>query len=381
MPRAATNTYDVPVIVKILCFVVLLTDMSSAQPPQPPNLVSPEINPDRRVTFRLRAPKASDVSVFGDWLPVGTQEKMTKDDAGVWSVTVGPLDPSIYIYAFNVDGNPIADPINPRIKLRARTSASLLEVSGDTPGLWQARDVPHGAVEINWEKSAALNGETRWIWIYTPPGYDKDRNRRYPVLYLFHGSNDTAAGWTMAGGANFIVDNLIAEKKAVPTIVVMPFGHAVPFGSPREMQAKNTLIFEDYLLKDVIPLVDSKYRVAPGRQMRAVAGLSMGGGQSIQIGFSHLDLFSAVGAFSAAVPGDFETRFEQLLNDPKSTNAKLKTIWIGCGKQDSLFPRSQKFSELLTAHKIQNTFRATEGAHTYTVWRQYLGEFVPLLFR
>jgi hypothetical protein len=138
----------------------------------------------RTITFRIRAPKAADVTFFGDWMPVGTQEKMSKDAEGVWSVTLGPLDPSIYLYTFTVDGVTIADPVNPRIKLRSRTSASMVEVPAVAPALWQERDVPHGAVEINWEKSKALNGETRSIWIYTPPGYEKDPGRRYPVLYL-----------------------------------------------------------------------------------------------------------------------------------------------------------------------------------------------------
>ena len=157
-----------------------------------------------------------------------------------------------------------------------------------------ARDVPHGKVEINWEKSKAIHGETRAIWIYTPPGYEKN-SQRYPVLYLFHGSNDTAAGWTMAGDANFILDNLIAEKKAAPMIVVMPFGHATPFGVPAAAgSVSNDELFEEYVLKDVIPTVEAGYRVAPGRTNRAIAGLSMGGGQSLKIGVGHLDLFSAV---------------------------------------------------------------------------------------
>jgi enterochelin esterase-like enzyme len=149
----------------------------------------------------------------------------------------------------------------------------------------------------------------------------------------------------------------------------------VPFTAPRAEQAKNTSLFEEHLLKDVIPTVESKYRVAAGRQNRAIAGLSMGGGQSLTIGFNHLDLFSA------AVPGDFETRYAQAMADSKGTKAKLKVFWIGCGEQDSLFARSQKLSEFLKTHEIKHTFRATQGAHTYTVWRQYLGELAPLLFR
>ncbi len=355
--------------------------LAFGQAPQQDTLVSPEVHPDRRVTFRIRAPKAAEVTFFGDWMPTGAAEKMTRDSEGIWSVTLGPLPPSIYIYTFTVDGMTIADPVNPRVKLRARTSASLVEVPDSPPALWQPRDVPHGTAEVVWHRSGVLGGDTRQFWVYLPPGYDKSRPTRYPVLYLFHGSNDVAAGWTITGNANFILDNLLAEKKASPMIIVMPWGHAVPFGSPRELQAKNNPLFEEYVLKEVMPLVESRYRVAPGRKNRAIAGLSMGGGQAIQIGLGHLDLFSAVGAFSAAVPAGMETRFQALLDDPKGTNAKLDLLWIGCGRQDSLFKRSQDLSGLLDARKIRHTFRATEGAHTYTIWRQYLGEFVPLLFR
>jgi enterochelin esterase family protein len=359
---------------------LLLSAVVLAQAPRADTLFSPEVHSDRRVTFRVRAPKAADVAFFGDWMRPNTSENMTKDADGVWTVTLGPLPPSIYLYSFTVDGVTIADPVNPRVKLRSRTSASMVEVPGAPTELWEARDVPHGAVEINWHKSKVLNGETRWVWVYTPPGYEKG-NSRYPVLYLFHGSNDIAGGWVLAGQANFILDNLLAEKKAVPMIVVMPYGHAVPFGSPREVQAKNTTLYEDYVLKDVIPLVEAKYRVEPRRERRAIAGLSMGGGQALHIGFGHLDLFSSIGAFSAAIPGDIETRYASAFGDAAKTNAGLKTVWIACGKDDSLIGRSEKFTEFLKTKGIRHTFKATDGAHTYTVWRKYLGEFAPLLFR
>jgi enterochelin esterase-like enzyme len=247
------------------------------------SLLSPEVHPDRRVTFRIRAPKASEAAFTGDWMKPNTSEKMTRDAEGVWSVTVGPLAPSIYIYTFSVDGVTMADPVNPRIKLRARTSASLVEVPGENLQIWDARDVPHGSVDVNWQKSKVLNGETRWIWVYTPPGYEKERSRRYPVLYLFHGSNDIAGGWVLAGQANFILDNLIAEKKAEPMIVVMPFGHAVPFGA----RGDNNKLYEEYVLQDVMPLVEGKYRTDAKRERRAIAGLSMGGGQALYMGFGH----------------------------------------------------------------------------------------------
>ena len=346
--------------------------------PQADTLVSPEVQADRRVTFRLRAPKAGEVSLAMDYMPAGTREKMSKDAEGVWSVTIGPLDPTVYIYSFHVDGVAMADPVNPNMKLRARTSASMVEVPAETPALWEARDVPHGTVQINWQKSSAINGETRWVWVYTPPGYEKG-SQAFPVLYLFHGSNDTAGGWTLAGHANFIMDNLLAEKKATPMIVVMPFGHAVPFGG--RGQGNNTDLYEKYIVNDVIPLVEGKYRVKTGRENRAIAGLSMGGGQSLAIGFRHLDLFSSIGAFSAAIPVDFEKEFGAALEKPKETNAKLKVFWFACGKADSLFDRSQKFSEMLDKHQIKHTFRPSEGAHVFKVWRSYLGEFTPLLFK
>jgi enterochelin esterase-like enzyme len=364
-----------------LALVLLCAAAGLAQPQAPRPVKSPEAHPDGRVTFRIRAPKATEVAFNGDWMPRGSQEKLTKGPDGVWSLTVGPLEPSIYIYHFVVDGITMADPVNPRIKLRAETSASLVEVPGDGSALWQPRNVPHGTVEVNWQHAKALGGEARWIWVYTPPGYEKEQGRRYPVLYLFHGSNDIAGGWILAGNANFILDNLLAVKKAVPMIVVMPFGHAVPYGSPREVQAKNTSLYEEYLLNDVMPFVEGKYRVANGRENRAIAGLSMGGGQSLSIGCNNLDRFSAVGAFSAAVPADFESRFQAALAGPDSTNSKLKMLWIACGRDDFLFDRSQQLANLLKAKGIRHTFHPTEGAHTYTVWRRYLGEFAPLLFR
>jgi len=363
----------------LLCLsAVSLFVRAQAPPSAVPAVASPEVHSDRRVTFRISAPKATDVGFFGDWMTPGTGEKMTKGSDGTWSVTVGPLPPSVYIYHFVVDGMTIADPVNPRMKLRARTSASLVEVRGPEAQPWIPQDVPHGSVEIRWQHSRVLGGDPRWIWIYTPPGYDKQQTKRFPVLYLFHGSNDTAGGWVLAGNANFILDNLIAARTAQPMVVVMPFGHAVPFGSPREQQAKNVPLYDDYITKDVIPFVESEYRVAQGKANRAVAGLSMGGGQSLHTGFSHPELFSAVGAFSAAVPADFETRFAAVLADAK---ARPATIWFACGREDSLFARSEKLDAALTAKGVPHTWRPTAGNHTYTYWRQYLAEFTPLLFR
>ncbi|MBI3413957.1 MAG: esterase [Verrucomicrobia bacterium] len=319
----------------------------------------------------------AEVSLFGDWMPPGTQQSLARDGQGVWSVTVGPLESGPAIYTFTVDGVTTPDPVNPRIKLRARTSASMVDVPGEPTELWQARDVPHGRVEVNWEKSR-VTGDTRAYYVYTPPGYDRSRSTRYPVLYLLHGNNDTAAGWTDAGKANFILDNLLAGKKAVPMIIVMPWGHAIPYG---RTNSNNTVVFERYLMEEVIPQVEKKYRTARGRDNRAIVGLSMGGGHAFHIGLSHLDTFSTVAGFSSAVPGDFEKRFQALLDHPETANAKLKLLWFGCGRQDFLFPANQRLAEILTAHNIRHTFPATEGQHNYAIWRRYLGEVAPLLFR
>jgi enterochelin esterase family protein len=293
------------------------------------------------------------------------------------SLAVSHLPPLLYlaIYSLSIDGLAIPDPVNPRIKLRARGSGSLVDVPGAGNELGIPRDVPHGTVDITWHKSNVLGGETREFRVYTPPGYDHDHDARYPVLYLLHGNNDTQAGWTDVGRANVILDNLIAEKRAIPMLVVMPFGHA----SNNTSNAAQ-FNFERYLLEDVIPAVERSYRTLPDRDHRAIVGYSMGGGQALSIGLTHLDRFSAVGGFSAAAPRHAETRFKPLLDNPADTNAKLKLLWLGCGRQDTLFPRSQALSETLTTHNIRHTWHPTEGRHTFTVWRNYLIEVAPLLF-
>jgi enterochelin esterase-like enzyme len=365
-----------------LVAVLLLAASGFAQTPPPDGLVSPEVHSDGKVTFRIRAPKAAEVTLFGDWLPPGSKHPMTKDAEGVWSATVGPIEATLHLYSFTVDGVTMADPVNPRIKLRQRTSASLVEIPAHPSAPWETRDVPHGSVDVNWQRTQVINGETRQIFVYLPPGYEKNPRQHYPVLYLLHGSGDTAESWTQAGSANLILDNLIAEKKAKPMIVVMPLGHAVPFGSPREIAVKNTPLMEEYLLREIMPWAEAKYRIAPGRQNRALAGLSMGGGQTFNIGFAHLDLFSSLGVFSSAPGADFATKFKTLFDDAKATNAKLKVFWYATGDKDAVYARAKEASDLFNKQQIRHTFRVYEGGlHTWPVWRRCLSEFAPLLFQ
>ena len=336
---------------------------------------SPEVHPDGRVTLRLRAPRAARVTVAGEWShPANTPEPLTRDAQGLWSITVGPLEPNIYIYVFDVDGLTITDPVNPLVKLRARTSASMVEIPGGKP--WEPAAVPHGAVEIQTHQSQVCQG-LRQVLVYTPPGYEKGRTR-YPVVYLLHGNNDLAFGWTMAGRANLILDNFIAEKKAVPMIVVMPWGHALPFGArPPAGQPGNNDVFEDYLLKEVVPLVEGRYRVAAGRGNHAVVGLSMGGAQALQVGLHHRDRFASIGVFGSGMTrADFEARFPRA-----ATGEKLDLVYVGIGKEDGSRAKAKELSETLNGHGIGATYHEVDGGHTYPTWRKLLVETAPLLFR
>ena len=399
---------DDPVTTRLLiatCLVAALgSDRGAAQqaPATPPGtgrggrgqpqdtLVSPELHPDRTVTFRIRAPQATTVTLTGDWLATpssatGGVMPMTRDADGVWGVTSVPLEPTVHLYFFTVDGLAIADPINPRIKLRVRTSASLVEVPGTPTPPWQLRDVPHGSVDWNVHHSTSYN-DTHEFLVYLPPGYFTSK-ARYPVLYLVHGAGDTALGWTTAGAANLILDNLIAEKKAVPMIVVMPFNGsnnpAPPAAAAPGAGAPAASPFENYVLKELIPYVDAKYRVASGRQNRAMAGLSAGGAATYNVGLKHLELFSAFGMFSAAGGGgaDFATRYPQLAADPKGTNAKINVFWIGCGTEDPLDKAAKTFDAELTKLQIKHAYADREGGHVWPIWRWALAEFAPLLFQ
>ena len=357
-------------------------------------LVSPEVHADRTVTFRIRAPQATTVTLTGDWLATpasstGGMLPMTKGADGVWTATSGPLEATVHLYSFTVDGMTIADPVNPRMKLRVRTSASLVEVPGTPTPLWQMRDVAHGSLDWNVHHSAVYN-DTHEFLVYLPPDYFRS-TARYPVLYLVHGAGDTALAWSTAGAANLILDNLIAEKKAVPMIVVMPFNGtsnpapaAAAAGATRGGGAAATSSpspFEEYMLKELIPYVDAKYRVAPGRQNRAMAGLSAGGAATYNVGVKHLELFSAFGLFSAAGGAGFAARYPQLAADPKGANAKISVFWIACGTEDPLNNGAQALDAELTTLQITHGYASRAGGHVWPVWRWALSEFTPQLFR
>lgn len=362
----------------LFAFLLSLASLPAQPAPTPAaDVVSPEIAADHHVTFRLFAPAAQAVAVIGQW--DDQPHALTKDAQGVWSVTLGPIAPGYWIYNFTLDGVAVADPVNPLVKLRMRTSASLLDLPGTPPSPWDVQaGVPHGAIEINWHESKVC-GDTRSYHVYTPPGYDPAQPKRYPVLYLNHGNNGLPGDWTAAGRANFIADNLLAAGRMAPMIIVMASGHTLPFtGKP---QPENAPRFERYLLEELIPAVEQKYRTLPDREHRAVMGLSMGGSHSLRCGLGHPEAFAWVGAFSAGGFPDFRTRFQPLLADPAGANAKFKLIWLGCGRQDPNFAFSENFGRELTAAGIQHTFFTMDGVHNYVVWRRCLLETLPLLFQ
>ena len=257
------------------------------------------------------------------------------------------------------------------------------------PAYLAVRPVPHGTVKAHAYKSKSL-GTDRKVVVYTPPDYDKSSNR-YPVLYLLHGAGSTETSWTDRGKAHVILDNLIADGKLKPLVVVMPFGYAFAraAGAGRGDATENKQQREGFqrdLFEDVIPMVDTMFRVYGDRDHRAIAGLSLGGGQSLAIGLSHTDLFSRVAGFSSAMgagnnPATGGVDFDKVLADSSHINSQLKLLWVGCGTEDTLFESNMAFADLLSKHKIEHTVRVTGGAHTFAVWQRYLNEVAPLLFQ
>ncbi|HEY9175065.1 MAG TPA: alpha/beta hydrolase-fold protein [Verrucomicrobiae bacterium] len=338
-------------------------------------MISPEVQADRHVTFRLQAAKASEVIVAGQW-PEG-RAPMTKDTNGLWSVTVGPIEPGVWEYSFQVDGVSMIDTGNTAIKPMRQPRTSILHLPGNPPLIHDFQDVPHGVVHQHTYRSKSL-GRLRELTVYTPPSYDKKRSTKFPTLYLQHGSGDNQATWTVHGKAHWILDNLFAQGRAKPMVVVMMDGHAAVGGRSGGPQ-DNTALFERDLLEDVMPFVETNYRVKPDAASRGIVGLSMGGGQSLTIGLNHLDKFASVGGFSASVPA--KDTVASALNDANATNRKLKLLWIACGKNDFLLQRNETFIALLKENNVRHEWQLTDGDHSWPVWRKYLAEFAPRLFQ
>ena len=361
-------------------------------------LRSPELGADRRVTFRLRTPRtATTAAVEMQHMTKAPVLPMTRGGDGVWTVTSPPLDPDLYEYAFKVDGLRLLDPSNSRIKDQ---NWSLVQVPGTPANPWDDRPVPHGVMRIHYYESKSLGGVSRRMHVYTPPGYDDPKNAsvKYPVLYLLHGSGDDDSGWTVIGRTNAIFDNMIYDGKTKPMIVVMPHGH-VPRTNPATGPSVNygiampatgpsgnsdfVRLFEKDLLGDVIPLIESSYRVYGDQPHRAIAGLSMGGSQSIRIGLANIDKFAYIAPMSAGGirAEDLDQSFPEIVKNPQRMNEQVKLLWIACGEKDGLLKFNKSFDAWLSKLEIRHKFEVTPGVHTWLVWRRYLAEVSTKLFR
>lgn len=368
-----------------------MVSLTQAQPggPQRPPVVSPEVAADRQVTFRLLAPKAESVLLgsSGDipGIGFGQSKALTKNAEGVWEGTVGPLEPGAYRYSFNVDGLVVVDPRNPKSSESNENTWSLVYVPGAD---WlDTKDVPHGAVaEVTYWSSVLKR--FRRLHVYTPPGYESGEGK-FPIFYLLHGAFDSDASWSTVGRAGFILDNLIAAGKARPMVVVMPHGHTGPFrfGTPLGGD------FEAEFTTDIMPQMEKRYRVLTDRAHRAMAGLSMGGAHTLNIGIPHLDQFGYLGVYSSGIfgitggPGgnapqgpSFEERHKAILDDAKLKDG-LKLFWFATGKDDFLVATSRATVEMFQKHGFKVTYKETSGAHTWDNWRAYLHEFAPQLFQ
>jgi enterochelin esterase-like enzyme len=363
---------------RILLAALLLAVPALAQP-----IVSPEVHTDGRVTFRLQAPNAKEVQLrcgsVGD-------PAMQKDDQGIWTFTSEMLEPDIYDYSFNVDGLRVIDPANSCLKYNLLNTDSQVHVPGPKSLSWEINDVPRGTLHRHFYRSTVAGDERDFI-VYTPPGYDPAAKRRYPVLYLLHGYSDDTTAWSTVGRANVILDNLVARGQAKPMIVVMPLGYGtmdiVKAGwsrvRDRQLWQRNVDKFGEALLVEVLPQVEKAYRVSTERQSRAIAGLSMGGTESLIVGLNHPDRFAWIGAFSSGgLNTNFAAQFPSL--DAKA-NRQLRLLWIGCGREDRLIESNRQLCDWLKSKDIRYTWVESPGTHSFRVWRRYLADFAPLLFQ
>ena len=344
----------------------------------------PQINTDRRARFRVSAPQAEKVE-----LNLGGRHPMTKDQSGVWTITTDPLVVGFHYYSFVIDGVNVAD-LGSEAYFGSSWMSSGIEVPETGVDFYDAKNVPHGEVRVR-PYFSKISNAWRQAYIYTPPGYDTS-TARYPVLYLQHGAGEDERGWTMQGRANFILDNLIAAGKAKPMIVVMDNGGGsalfVNRGGPAAAggpgagrgNAVNSQ-FEDTLIREIIPMVESNYRALTDRSNRAIAGLSMGAGQAWQIGTANLDKFASIGGFSGGATGEPETAYNGIMANAKAFNSRVKVLYVSIGTEENV-QGARTFHQKLDQQGIKHVYFESPGtAHEWQTWRRSLYGFAPLLFR
>jgi len=355
---------------------------------------SPEVLPDNKVIFRMMAPSAKTVSVsiFGDWLVAGSAitENMTKNDTGLWTVTLGPLKPEFYGYKFVIDGASVLDPNNLQIRRDWLGNESVLLVPGKESDLYFVKNVPAGTLSKVWYESPVI-GLRRRMCVYTPPGYEKGTDE-YPVLYLLHGGFNDEDTWSSMGRVNVIMDNLIAQGKAKPMIIVMTNGNSdqaaasfdsytvtLPFTQAVSAPGGSNGLFEASLVKDVIPFIEASYRVLKNRENRAIIGYSMGGGQTFKITVNNPDTFGYIGLLGAGV-GSATPEVEKQMETLKSSNPIL--YWVACGVDDPLaYNNTKTLVELLKKYNFKYFYKESSGGHNWPNWRIFFSECVPVFFK
>jgi enterochelin esterase-like enzyme len=362
---------------------VLLTisGLVYCQPQRAVEIVSPQVNSDNTVIFRYLAPNAKEVKLNAQFEKAHVP--MAKDSSGIWSVTVGPVKPDMYPYCFVANGISVADPRNSWIFPNEGFQNSLVEIKGSSPLVHTFQNVPHGTVSYRYYNSPELG--TRPVVIYTPPGYERHSSIKYPVLYLLHGTTDTEETWTKVGRANVILDNLIAQGKAKPMIIVMPYGRAYPViskssGSLRTWE--NLQEFKKDFVNNLVPFVERNYRVKKNKDSRAIAGFSGGGGETLYIGLNSPEMFSWICGFAPGMlKEEFARNNERAFATPSSTNQQLKLFWIGVGKEDGLYPVISEYLKVLDEKGIKHETLISEGGHTWMNCKLYLATITQKIFR
>jgi enterochelin esterase-like enzyme len=351
-------------------------------PPAHPS--GPIVNADGSITFHFPLPGAKNVLLD---LEGADPQPMTQSTDGVWTVTTAPLQPEYYGYGFTADDVAYLDPGNVITKPNLLSIQNEVEVPGPQPMDWDMQNVPHGVVHHHFYSSQIL-GRQSDFHVYTPPDYNP--KKKYPVLYLLHGYSDDASGWTSVGRAHVILDNLIAQNKIKPMIVVMPLGygtmdmiaHTWTAWDDKALVDRNFTLYTQILLTEVKPQAEKLYSISKDRKDHAIAGLSMGGGESLRTGLNHLDDFAYIGAFSSAVPDSgFEQVFPNLASEVQKNKDRLKLLWVACGTDDHLITPNRAFTSWLKQRQIPVTVIETPGRHTWMVWRNNLINFTPLLFQ
>ena len=372
--------------------VISISGILSGQPPRGPLAFSPQVNADKTVTFRYLAPMAKDVKLSAQFEKAPVQ--MTKDATGMWSVKTGPVKQDIYPYSFIVDGIQVMDPGNVAFFPNERFKGSLIDVPGETPLIHSMKDVPHGT--ITYEYYPASDGTTGSLVVYTPPAYEKDPSKKYPVFYLISGTTDTEEAWYKVGQANFILDNLIAEGKAKPMIIVMPNGNveariaeqkgglkpADPAGRESEEAVTRAKTFGKDLVDNVIPYIEKNYRVISNGDNRAIGGFSRGGGQTLRTAFGNMDKFSWICCYSAYLtPAEMEKEYKFVYENPDKTNKQLNLLWVSIGNEDFLYKSTVEFMDFLKTKKVNYKNLVTTGGHTWMNTKVFLTETAQLLFK